>query len=399
MDLHSGHSFWLIKNGLPHNYPKLNQNIKTKVAILGGGITGAIQAYFLAEAGIHCVVLEKRSIGLGSTCASTALLQYQIDTALQDLIPLVGKTNAVRAYELCAKSIEMTEKMCKKVKHENFEKKETIFYASYKKDISIVEEEFELHKEAGFEVEFLNDVQLKEYGLDFPCAMRSQHSAQIDAYKLCHQLLQFSMKKTAKVFDRTEIIEIKHTKNGVKMKTEEGFLVEADWLIYAVGYEVVDFIEKDIVQLNTTWAIVSEQFDAVKEFWKNNALLWETKEPYLYMRTTADNRVMLGGRDEKMNNAKKRQEKLDDKSAKLAEDFAKIFPQYEFKPEFSWAGTFGSTKDGLPYIGEYEPKPRGLFALGFGGNGITFSLIAAEILRDIIQGNKNPDEQIFRFNR
>lgn len=400
MDLHSGHPFWLIKNGLPHIYPQLKKNLKTKVAIMGGGITGAIQAFYLAEAGLDCVVVEKRSIGLGSTCASTALLQYQIDTPLQELIEFVGKPHAVRAYELCAQSIDITEKMCKKVKHENFERKETVFYASYKKDIPLVEKEFELHKEAGFKVEMLTNKELKKgYGLDFPCGMRSQHSAQIDAYALCHQLLQYSMKKGTQVYDRTEISQISHGKNGVKLKTDDGFVIEADWLIYAVGYEVVNFLEKDIVTLNTTWAIVSEQFDDVKSFWKNNALLWETKSPYLYMRTTADNRIMLGGRDEEMNNPAKRADKMKDKSKKLADDFAKLFPQHAFRPEFEWAGTFGSTKDGLPYIGPYKPKPKGLFALGFGGNGITFSVIAAEILRDIIQGKENPDAEIFRFDR
>ena len=74
MDLHSGNPFRLINNGLPFHYPKLKKNKKVKVAILGGGITGAIQSYFLTQAGINHIVLEKRSVGLGSTCASTALL-------------------------------------------------------------------------------------------------------------------------------------------------------------------------------------------------------------------------------------------------------------------------------------------------------------------------------------
>ena len=79
--------------------------------------------------------------------------------------------------------------------------------------------------------------------------------------------------------------------------------------------------------------------------------------------------------------------------------FAKLFPQYEFVPEFSWSGTFGSTKDGLPYIGKYKNKPQGLFALGFGGNGITFSTIAAEMLRDEILEKDNQDIKIFAFDR
>lgn len=400
MDLHSGFPFWLIKNGLPFTYPKLLKNIKTHVVILGGGITGAIQAYFLAKSGIDFVVVEKRSIGLGSTCASTSLLQYQIDTSLSELTELVGKDHAVRSYQLCADSIFTLEKISNDIGYENFERKPTLFYASYKKDIPFILKEHELHKKHGFEVELWDEKKIKKnFGFSSPAAMYSHHSATIDAYKFCHEAMQFVIKKGYQVFDRTEITKITHAKNGVNLKTEDGFTLEADWLIYANGYEVVNYLDKKVVDLNTTWAVISEQIQQKGKFWKDNALIWETKEPYLYMRSTNDNRIIVGGRDEEMNNAGKRDDMLKKKAEQLQQDFVKLFPEIPFKTEFEWAGTFGSTKDGLPYIGEFKPKPRGLFALGFGGNGITFSAIAAQIITDKILGKENPDEEIFSFER
>ncbi|MDO5510258.1 MAG: FAD-binding oxidoreductase [Weeksellaceae bacterium] len=401
MDLHDGHPFWLINSGLPVKYPQLKKDSDVDVVILGGGITGAIHAYYFARKGINAVVLEKRSVGLGSTCASTALLQYQIDTPLSELIEHVGEEDAVRAYELCAQSIKKTKKMCKNVGFKGFSERPTVFYASWKKDVPLVEKEYELHKKYGFEVEFLEGDMLKEqYGLDFPCAMRSQHSAVIDAYALTHKLLKYARKKAKiKTYDRTAVTNIEHGKKQVKLTTEQGNVVTAKHLVYAVGYEIVDYLEKDIVDLHSTYAIVSEQMEDVKEFWPDNALIWETKDPYLYMRTTEDNRIMLGGRDEDGYNPKLRAELMEKKQQQLADDFAKLFPEYAFTPEFFWAGTFGSTKDGLPYIGKYEKKPGGLFALGFGGNGITFSVISAKILRDLILGNENPDAQVFAFDR
>jgi glycine/D-amino acid oxidase-like deaminating enzyme len=83
----------------------------------------------------------------------------------------------------------------------------------------------------------------------------------------------------------------------------------------------------------------------------------------------------------------------------LAKDFCKLFPGLVFKPEFSWAGTFGSTRDGLPFIGTYKKLPHSLFALGFGGNGITFSVIAAEIIADIIKRRTNKNIKLFSFDR
>jgi glycine/D-amino acid oxidase-like deaminating enzyme len=66
---------------------------------------------------------------------------------------------------------------------------------------------------------------------------------------------------------------------------------------------------------------------------------------------------------------------------------------------YAWAGTFGTTKDGLPYLGVHPRFPHTFFALGYGGNGITFSLMAAEILRDAFLGRKNHDARLFRFGR
>jgi glycine/D-amino acid oxidase-like deaminating enzyme len=76
-----------------------------------------------------------------------------------------------------------------------------------------------------------------------------------------------------------------------------------------------------------------------------------------------------------------------------------LCPGLAIKPEFTWAGTFAETADGLPYIGTYERWPRVHFALGYGGNGFTFSMIAAKVIRDSILGRGNPSEQLFGFNR
>ena len=400
MDLSTGLPFWLVKNGLPYDYPQLAKNINCDVVILGGGITAAINAFILIEANIPCVLIEKRSIGLGSTIATTALLQYQIDTPLSQLIELRGEEHARKAYLLCAETIETLAKISKKVGYNDFERKSSLYFASYKKDVDMLKKEYALHKSLGLHIKYWDENKVKEkMGFSAPAALFSDHSAQIDAYKLCHLIFQYCIKKGLKVYDRSEMVDIKHSKSGVTLKSIQGHKVNCKKLIYATGFEVVDLIDKKIVQLLSTWAIVSQQIEHKKEFWHQNCLIWESKEAYLYIRTTADNRIMLGGRDEETNNPKVRQDKLELKTQQLADDFVKLFPKLRFRPEFSWAGTFGVTKDGLPYIGHYEPKPNGLFSLGFGGNGITFSVIAAEIIRDILLEKANPNEAIFALDR
>ncbi len=400
MNLKSGMPFWLIKEGLPHTFPKLDHDLETDVLIVGAGISGALVRYYLLKAGINCTTIDARTIGLGSTSASTSLLQYEIDTPLHQLIEMVGEKNAERAYQLCGKAILDLKNIAEELQFEDFKLRKSLFFAAYKKDVSMLEKEFEARKKAGFEVEFLQEKEVKkQFGFEAPAAILSSLAAETNAYTFSHELLQYKGKsKKLNIFDRTPITKIDTKSNGIIATTENGYTIKANKIVYATGYEVVDFIDKKIVNLLSTYAVVSEQFNE-KNFWKDEVLIWNTANPYLYLRTTSDNRILIGGRDEEFHNPKKRDELIEKKADQLVGDFEKLFPKINFKKEFSWTGTFGSTKDGLPYIGKYKPLPNSYFALGFGGNGITFSLIAAEIIRDEILGKNNPDAAIFSFDR
>ena len=131
MDLRSGYPLWLVKSGLPFSYPKLEKNLRADVIILGGGISGALTAHYLIANNISCAIIDGRTIGLGSTCASTALLQYQVDVPLSKLATMIGKQQAIRAYTLCAESVDELEKICQAVYYPGFERKKTLYYASY----------------------------------------------------------------------------------------------------------------------------------------------------------------------------------------------------------------------------------------------------------------------------
>ena len=161
----------------------------------------------------------------------------------------------------------------------------------------------------------------------------------------------------------------------------------------------MNFIPKGIVDFYCTYAAVSEQGEEENVRWKNNVMMWNTDDPYLYIRHTRDNRIIIGGRDERFSNAVTREAILEKKGRQLQKDFNKAMPGIVFKKEFIWSGTFGKTKDSLPYIGAYKKTPNTYYALGFGGNGITFSLIAAEILCDALCKKYNPDSELFSFSR
>jgi len=400
MKLSSGYPLNLIKNGLLFSYPKLEKDIKTDVLVLGGGISGALTAHYLIGEGIDCTLIDARTIGLGSTCASTSLLQYEIDTPLHELIKMVGEKNAVRSYKLGVSAITKLSELATKTGMKDFEMKKSLYYAAYKKDISFLKKEFEARNKYGFKVKWLDaDQVFKQFGFSCPGGILSDVAAATDSYLLTHYLLQYNISKGLVVYDRTPVVSIKHNRFNIQLKTQEKFIITAKKLVYATGYEVVDFISKPIVKLTSTYAVASEAFNSPIKPGKSDVLIWNTAKPYLYFRSTNDNRIIVGGRDEEFFSHIKRDKLIPQKSKQLQKDFKKIFPSIPFKTEFSWAGIFGSTKDGLPYIGAYNKLPNSFFALGFGGNGITFSQVAGEIIASLLKGKKNKDANIFSFER
>ena len=226
----------------------------------------------------------------------------------------------------------------------------------------------------------------------------SKDGSAVDAYALTHGLLNDCKINGIAVFDHTHVTQIIHHKKSVELITADGRKIKAKKLVIACGYESQKYISKKVQSLQTTYAIISEPFMENK-FWFKNALIWETAHPYLYLRTTRDNRILIGGKDDDFSAAYKRDEALPQKMKVLENAFRKLFPAHMFRTDFGWAGAFASTKDGLPYIGSVAQRPNTYFALGYGGNGITFSVIAARIITDQILGVKNTDAEIFRFDR
>lgn len=399
MDLRTHYPYSLLRKGIIHTYPSLQKNIRCDVAVIGAGITGALVAWHLNRAGINTVVVDKRHAGMGSTAASTGMLQYEIDISLVELIKKVGYKNAVRSYLLCRQSIDDLKKICRQLKgNTTFRERYSFQYASYKKDVGNLKKEYSLRKGIGIPVKWLDEKDIySKFGFKKDAGIYSTDAAEIDAYTFTHALLNNITAEGAYVYDHTNVVTISHQRNKVELLTAENKKITARKLVIACGYESQRYLTKKVEKFLSTYAIVSEPYP--KDKWYNDCLIWETATPYLYMRTTVDDRIIIGGMDDEFSDANKREKALPRKAKLLENSFHQLFPSVPFTTDFEWAGTFASTKDGLPYIGAVPHHPDTYFALGFGGNGITFSVIAAQIIRDILCGKKNHDVPIFSFNR
>lgn len=402
MDLRSDNPYWLFRKGIPNIYPSLQQNVHADVTVMGGGITGALITWYLNQAGFSVNVVDKRHIGFGSTAACTGLLQYEIDTPLHELIDMIGEKDAVRSYELCLEALEDIRRIAANLKSDiGYAANQSLQFASFKSHCKNLKKEFETRKKFGIgKIEWLESSDIENlFGFNKSAAIMSKEGAVVDAYALTHALFENSIQDgRVKIFDNTLVESIKHGRNKVELITSRNNKLTSRYLVIACGYESQNYLSKQVEISNSTYAIVSEPFDK-QHFWHQNAMIWETADPYLYLRTTNSNRLIIGGKDDQFYNPAKRDARVASKKLSLEKAFAMLFPSIEFRSDFAWAGYFGRTKDGLPYIGSVPERPNTYFALGYGGNGVIFSVIAARIIRDSLSGKKNQDQAVFSFER
>lgn len=400
MDLHTYYPYSLMRYGIIQSYPSLNDHIKSDVAIIGAGISGALAAFYLNQAGIECTILDKGHVAMGSTAASTSLIQYEIDLPLHKLIKLIGEDKAIKSYHLCRNAIYELKKISDKIGNkDNFNFKSSLQFASFKKDILSLEKEYKIRKQIGLKLDQIAESKLKnEYGLNASFALLSDEAAELDAYLFTHRLLKYLKEKNCAIYDHTPIISIKKDKQAFTLTTSDRKRIKCRYVIIACGYESSTYLKKGYDSLRTTYAVASEPM-STKELWPGNCLIWETTDPYIYLKVTQDNRILLGGKDTRYYPIAKQLKLLPSKTASLHKRFNQLFPSLKFKKDFQWAGAFSTTKDGLPYIGEIPGKENIYYALGYGGNGITFSVIAGQIICNSIVGNKTADIQLFSFDR
>ena len=402
MDLHSGYPFWLVKNGLLADYPALEQDLlQEEVVIIGSGISGALSAFALCSAGFRCMIIDKRLVSSGSTWASTAQLNYEIDSSMVQLAKWYGEDYALKVYQASLASVHRIQEVAKGAGLAGcLEPKSSLYLASDKKGARAIEKEYEMRKKHGLPISLLTREELKkDFVIDKEYALFHDHAVQLDAYKLTASLIEHCEKNAGlQIYTRTAITNIGSDKNGAVLKTDRGNTIKARYVICAPGYESEQFLPKKQITLHSTYALVTQPLPE-ECFWKGKCLIWESMRPYFYLRTTSDNRIMMGGEDESFSDEKKRDKLLDKKRDRLLKNCKELFPHIPVEADFHWCGTFGETKDGLPLIGKYPGIDNVYFALGYGGNGTTFSMIASEVICNELKGIKDERATLFRFGR
>jgi glycine/D-amino acid oxidase-like deaminating enzyme len=397
----SSQAYWLLRNGVGDAVPALRESRDCDIAIVGAGICGALVADALVETGRHILLLDRHEPAQASTAASTALLQYEIDTHLVDLVRLHGAAEAARAYRACADAIPLLEQRFPELlAQSDFERRESVYLAADEKALAPLQAEMAARRAIGIHVDWIDGAELqRRHGCRRPGALVSPLAATLDPVRFTRGVLSGCLRHGVELYGRTAVERIDLDGDRRVLKLEGGCEVRASQVVIACGYESLRFLDRKVADIVNTFALATQPLGS-RGGAASLPQFWESSRPYLYLRGTRDGRLILGGADLPFKNAAARELLLPRQLSRLARSYEELFGQELPPVAWGWAGSFATTADGLPFIGSIPGgDAQTHFALCFGGNGITYAAHAGDIIRAGIEGRAHPLSGVFGFGR
>lgn len=406
MRLRTGLPLWLsqIAASQKPRYPTLHGTVDADVAVIGGGLTGAVIAQRFSEAGVRIALVDAARVGHGSTAASTALLLQETDETFIELVKRYGEDKATRIWRLSRDSIRDLASTLQRLGIRcEFIDRDALYYTTNRRVAPGLLTECRRRRDAGFSAKWVDGPELlAETGIQGEGAIRSQGGAQLDPYRACCGLLRAAARCGARIFEQSAVRQIQRSPGGVVVRTRHGSIT-AESVVIATGYAQAPFAPRlRRLRLKHTYVLATRPLTRGERIRLGlpDLLLWDTERPYHYARWTRDHRLLLGGNDRSAVGAAQRKKAFSVGTAGLQQYFEELLPLLkEIAIEYAWEGLFAMTPDGLPFIGPHRWYPRHLFALGYGGNGMTFASVAARLLLERFRGAPGPDHELFAFNR
>ena len=398
-DLRTGQSIWSARRRPAIAENPLTRNVACDIVVVGAGISGALIAEQLSDAGFDVVIVDRRGPTEGSTAASTAMLQSEIDTPLHQMADRIGRDKAERIWRRSRQSVdalrERTERLGLDVDGAT---RGSIYLDGNLLDAAGLAREAEARRRAGFEIELLKPAQVEDrYGIKGRHAIIGYGNYSADPRRLAAGYLNVAISRGARLYAPVDICDVAPSETGVTLRSKDGPAIRAKHLVVATGYEMMKGVPRKGNKIISSWSIATRP--QPRAIWPTAAMIWEAADPYLYIRTTPRGEIICGGEDEEISDTAMRDAKLPDKTATLSRKLAALLPGVDATPVHSWAGSFGDSPVGTPTIGRIPGMPNCYAAMGYGGNGITFSMMAAQMLRGLICGYGDPDADLVSFHR
>lgn len=347
-------------------FPSLKQDIHTDVLVIGGGMSGILCAHMLKQAGISCVVVEANRICGGVTSNTTAKITSQHGLIYSKLLREFGKKTARMYYEANENALMQYRKMAKMLPC-GFREQDAYVYAS--EETTELDKEWHALQEIGVTADYVKGISLPH---NVAGAIRFLRQAQFHPLKFAAGLVS-----DLEIYERTPI----RTYDGTSFLTDHG-KITAKKTIVATHFP---FLNKHGAYFLKMYQYRSYVI-ALEHAGDVHGMYVDGKQGGLSFRN-AEGLLLIGGGGHRTG-----------KQGGNWEEISAYVQQYypDAKEQYRWATQDCMTLDGVPYIGPYSRTTPNLYvATGFNKWGMTSSMAAALLLRDLILEKGNPYAELF----
>ncbi|MGX5820085.1 FAD-dependent oxidoreductase [Chitinophaga lutea] len=369
---------------------QMNRQDRYDVIIAGGGITGLSTALRLQEEGKRCLLLEAREIGFGTTGGTTAHINTLLDTPYSLIAKNFGEENAAMVAKAASGAVaQIRENIGKYDIRCGFSTAAAYLFAQDEEQEKELDKITEATSKAGIPVTDTDHIPIP---IPFRRAIRVPGQAQFHPLEYLFALAKTFEHLGGAILQECPVTAADVVKEGVEVETERG-VFKAGCLIYATHIPP----GVNLLHLRCTpyrsYAVAAELADNAYP----EDLCYDMEDPYHYFRTQeVEGRryLIAGGKDHRTGEEANTAARF----LQLESEVSKHFKVRQFS--FRWSSQYYEPADGLPYIGRLPGFSDNVYvATGFGGNGMTYSAVAAKLLTDLIVKGESPYEQLFDPNR
>lgn len=390
-----GESYTLRANPKPCQFEYLTENLETDVLVVGGGVTGCLTSYFLSKNGIKHTLIEQNRIASGSTSLTTALLEYQLDCNIADLLKYSSFEDIILAYKLNIEALHELDSIINKYGNDcYYNVVDSVLYSNKNSDIASLRREFIYRKEQNFDVSFFLE---HDNPFDFDSkAMIVSHNGgrELDPYLFTHKLAKVSHDLGGKLFENTKAINVDYFDDYVLTTTEFGQTIKSKIIIVCTGFSTKLFTNRKFGTKTSTFSIITKPIENAKTL---GIIVRNNEDIYTYFRQTHDKRIIFGGEDTDHFQGLNNQDVIDKKHEILEQNLKHIFKNATI--EYKNSGTFATTNDNLGFIGIDPSNNKLWYNLGYGANGLVFATLGGRYLSDLFCNKQDERMKIFDIDR
>ena len=387
-------SFWL-EGGVYTENPPLSGDIECDLAIIGGGFTGLSSAYYIKkhDPSMKIAVLEAQVIGFGASGRNGGFAMPLLGWDLTYLLWILGKERGKLAHDYSVDCVRNTRKLVEEEKIDcDYEWVGLMEVARTPFQLRLLEKEVRHYNEIGYpEVEFLDSAALKKHlnSAIHIGGRRDPTTAVLNPAKMARGLKAVDEKLGVSIFERTPVIEY-NPGPTIELVTPKGRVRAKNMIIGTNAFSMyLKFKHRYFVPM-FTYIILTEPLDEkrYKELgWVGREGIESERMFVHYLRITADNRLLFGGRDAPYyyGNSVVGHDRHPRIFEGLDKDMRAMFPMLkDTKITHRWGGSVAVTLNFVPTFGRHPDHHNVFWGLGYCGHGVALSLNAGRILRDLL---------------